>query len=584
MSAAELFGPNWISLWVTGAALVALAIWLFALDVSNPAQRVFALLLGLRGLTFFLGPLQAEAATASASTLWAHLAPYATVTFAPLVVAFLSLYPRRRGLGRTRWGLWALLAVTVAFEIWYLVDHGAHSTIRPGTPARSIAYGPLFILTALRLPAFALAGFVLAGDYRRSPEGSQGFSLFLMVAAFTLNGLYDGMLALNDFYLDLRDPSFQWLPWGWSLSLLPLLALVISVATCVRLLPLLRLARSSPELQEVTRFFVAAVPLAILTPFTTHLPYAGAEDLATFILAVWRLLIPLLLAYALMRYQLFNIDIHLKAGVRRAIILGAFTVTFFLVSEAAESMAEGDRGPAVGIVAAGVLALGSRPIQSFASKASDKFMPDTKPIAQQTYAERLRFYLDQFLLIRHDGETTPKERQMLDRLAATLALPASAVREIEATSRMPDGVREDEHAEAVEEVADSGLEIALKGALAAGTLALVFGMLSQGIETILPLSNQVAGLLAAAAVALLLGPLESVADKLTHRIDPRAATDAKDEDERRRAFEAAYATAMEDGHLSSRDLVYLASLQQRLRISWAVRWRLERRVRRSAGG
>lgn len=583
MGAAELFGPEWMPLWVTGLALLALAIWLFLLDVSNVSQRLFALLLALRGLTFFLGPLRFEAETARMSVLWANVAPYAIIPVIPLVIAFLSLYPRRRGLARVPGGMIALFLLTVALEGWYFLDHSAYATVVSDVPARYDDFGPLFVLTGLRLPILALAGFVLAADYKRAPTGSFGFSLFLMVAAFTLNGLFDGTLAVLDLVRDLGDPSVAWDLGGWSFSVLPVLALPLSMATCIRLLPTLRLARTNPELQEISRFFFIAVPLAVLTAFTRELPYSGAEDLATFVLAVWRLAIPLLLAYALMRYQLFNIDVHLKAGVRRAIILGAFTVTFFLVSEAAESMAEGDRGPLVGIVGAGLLALGSRPVQNFAGKASDKFMPDTKPIAQQTYAERLRFYLDQYLLIRHDGETTHKERQMLDRLAATLALPAAAVQDLEATGRMPDHVDDDAEHAPVEQVADTGLEMAVKGALAAGTLALVFGMLSQGIENVIPLSNQVAGLLAAAAVSLLLGPLEDLADRLTHRLDPSAATDAKDEKERRQAFETAYASALEDGSLSSRDLVYLASLQQRLRISWTTRWRLERRVRRNIG-
>ena len=584
MALADLFGPVWISSWAVGAALVLLAVWLYALDLSSPAQRAFALLLFLRGLTFFLGPLRSEAASEQASALWANLAPYAVIPLVPLVVGFLSLYPRRRGLARTRWGMPALLVGTLALETWYFLDHAAYATVVPGRPAQYTDYGPLFLFLGLRLPLFALAGFVLAGDYRRSPKGSIGFSLFLMVTAFTLNGLYDGTLAVSELVRALRDPATDWRGWAWTRWWLPVLTLPIAIAAVIRMVPVLRRARTDPELQEVGRFFVIGIPVAVASAFVRELPSEQATYLAQFVLAIWRLAIPLLVTYALLRYQLFDIDIKLKDGVRRGIIVGAFTVTFFLVSEAAESLVQGDRGPTFGIVAAGFLALASRPVQRFAERTSDAFMPDTKPIAEQSYEERTAFYLEQYRLITTDGRVTPKERKMLGRLQTTLSLSDDAVHDLETMgvvhhaedarldAPMPKPVRA--------ETKDSRLEIAVKTTLVAGTMALFFGMLSQGIEFLIPISGTLAGLLSAAAVALLLGPLEQLADRVTHQLDPQAATEARDAKERRRAFEAALATALEDGSLSPRDLDYLNHLQGRLGIPRSTRWRLERKVRR----
>lgn len=581
MTAAGLFGPEWVSLWLTGATLVLLAASLFFLDMGNRAQRAFALLLFLRGLTFFMGPLRAESA-AQFSTVWASIAPYAILPVIPLVLFFLSVYPRRRGLGRNGVGLLVPFGLALGLLAWYVMDHDAYATVRPGAPATYSSFGPLITVSALRLPALAVAAFVLAGDYRRSPAGSAGFSLFLMVAGFTLNGLYDGTLATLDLVAAYRDPAMEWQPWAWTLWWLPVLALPLALAACWRLVPVLRRSRRDPEFQEVRRFFFVAAPLAVASAFVIVLPFPGAQDTASFILGIWRLTIPLLLAYALLRYQLFDIDIRLKANVRRAIILGAFTVTFFLVSEAAENLVQGDRGPLFGIVAAGFLALASRPVQKFADRASDTFMPDTKPIAQQTFAERQRFYLEHYELIGQDGEVTAKERAMLDRLRVTLGLAAEQTAQLEREGRLLDAVK-DTSATSAEETPDSKLEIAIKGALVAGTLALVFGMLSQGIESIIPLSNMAAGLVSAALVAVLLGPLEGLADRLTHRVNPKARTEAADYAQRRRAFEEALREALADGSFSERDLTYLHNLQQRLRISRSLRWRLERRTRRALG-
>lgn len=583
MSAAELFGPDWIPVWATGISFALLAIALFLLDVGNRAQRIFALVMALRGLTFFAAPLRFEATTVRESVLWATLAPYAIVPLVPLVVYFLCLYPERRWLAKTRWGPPFLLLASAGLTAWYFLDHASYATITATNPALYVEYGPLFLLTGLRLPLLVGAGLVLARDYLKDPKGSRGFSLFLLVAAFTLNGLFDGVAAVLDLTAALSDPATSWWPWTWTRWWLPVLALPLALATCLSLFPVLALARQDRELQEITRFLFIAVPLALVTPLVRLLPHAGAEDNVTFLMGVWRLLIPFLLAYALLRYQLFDIDIRLKAGVRRAIIVGAFTVTFFLVSEAAESLVQGNRGPLFGIASAGFLALAARPVQGFAGRISDRFMPDTKPIAEQSYDERLRFYLEQYRLIQQDGLVTPKERAMLMRLQVTLALPDDAVYDLETMGRV-EGAKaasksKASHPNAPAAPKDSRLELVIRGTLVAGTMALFFGMLSQGLEVVLPLPNVLAGFLSAALVAVLLGPLETLADRLTHRLDPKAATEAKDEKERRAAFTAALTTALEDGSLSERDLVYLASLQERLRISGTTRWRLERQAK-----
>jgi hypothetical protein len=581
VNAAELFGPDWISLWLTGVALVGLGVALFVLDVGNRAQRVFALILVLRGLTFFLGPLRFEADSASQSALWANLAPYTILPVVPLLVYFLSLYPRPRGLGKTRGRSLLLLAATGGILLWYLLDHSRYAMVSLTQPARYENLGPLFTFTGLRLPMLAAVGLVLAFEYRKAPRASAGFSMFLLIAAFTLNGLYDGVLAVLDLVEAHRDGIDIGAGWAWTSWWLPPLALAVALTTCAVLAPVLAMARTDTSLQEVTRFFVIAVPLALLTPFVRVLPYDAALDHATFIFGIWRLLIPFLIAYALMRYQLFDLDLRLKAGVRRGIIVGAFTITFFLVSEAAENLLQGDRGTLFGIVAAGVLALGSRPLKAFADRASDAFMPDTKPIAEQSYRERLAFYLEQYKLVNRDGHVTPKERRMLDRLRTTLWLPEDAVHDLEALQELPsDSELRKADADDVDQSGpeDSRLERVLKAGLATGTMALVFGMLSQGLETLLPLSDMASGLIAAAVVALLLGPLESLADRLTHRFNPKAATEARDVKQRRAAFKAALATALEDGSLSPRDLDYLDGLQKRLRITRAQRWQMERRA------
>lgn len=568
MSVAELFGPDWISIWATGACFVLLGIGLFLLDVSNRAQRLFALILGLRGVTFFAAPLRFEAETVHSSVLWANLAPYAIVPLAPLVVYFLSLYPRPRGLARTRWGPALLLLTSLAFLLWYLLDHESYAATTSTSPANYTQYGPLFLLTGLRLPLLAAAGFVLAFEYRKHPKGSLGFSLFLLVAGFTLNGLFDGTAAILDLDAALSNPQTAWFPWTWTRWWLPGLALPISLATCGLLIPVVLRARRDPELQEVTRFFFAAVPLAILTPFVRVLPYAGAEDHATFVLGVWRLLIPFLLAYALMRYQLFGIDLRVKAGVKRAILVALFVGVFFLISEAAEALVlqmggglvSDDLGVVFGIASAAGLAVLGKPIQRLADRAANGVMPDTQPIEKLGSQARFRLYRDQFLLVQQDGRVSGKERRMLTRLAAVLAITEDEAMDLELGEMPPrDEPAPPRPKRSVSTVARSVVAVL-------GTAA-VFGAVSAILETLANPSSFATGLVTAAFVALLLGPIESLSERVTRR---RKLNPAKEQ-----AMRDALADAWADGNLSDRDEAFLAALQKRLGVSKAERKRIE---------
>lgn len=571
MSVADLLAPERISLLLTGVALVAIAVWIFILDVSNRALRVFALLLALRGLTFFLGPLRSTASTASESVLWANLAPYTIIPLVPLVAYFLFLYPRPRGLARWPGGGIAVLAGTIGLLAWYAANHASYAAVTFSIPAGYSSYGPLFVLQGLRLPAFALAGLLLANSYRKQPTGSAGFSQFLMVAGFTLNALFDGTLAAIDIANALRNNLDIGFPWNWARWWLPVLALPLGLATGALLLPVVRRARREPELQEVRRFVFFGAPLALASPFVSLLPYAQSAEHATFLMGVWRLLVPLLLTYALLRYSLFSIDLHVKVGVRRGILIGIFVFTFFVISEAAEAIVEQaggdlvsqDLGPMFGVASAAGLAVLGKPIQRLADRAANGVMPDTQPIEKLGSQARFRLYRDQFQMVQQDGQVTPKERRMLSRLAAYLGIQEDEALDLE----LGETPARDEPAPPRPKRSASTVARSVVAVL--GTAA-VFGGVSAILEALANPSSFATGLVSAAFVALLLGPIESLSERLTRR---RKLNPAKEQ-----TMREALADAWADGNLSERDLAFLAALQKRLGVGKADRNRIEAEV------
>ncbi len=549
---------------LVGITLCLLAISLMLLDPGSRVNRAFSMLLLIRSLGYILGT-------------WSDLLPpddplriaiyhylsYGVLLMVPLVIYFLSVYPRPRGpFGSPRWGPWALLAATLAMLTWYAIDHTAFSQARLTSDGVTYTDGPLLVFRGLRLPIFAVAAFVLARDYSRNARGSQGYSTFLVAAAMTLTALFDGTVYTLRMVQGIQASGFiQWLGANTMTGIWYPLCLPLGLGALVHMGSAMRLEREDATLQEARRFMSVIVPIVLITGL-----YAGSLDngLAAnklqweFIRGFWLLVVPATITYALMRFSLFDIDIRLKAGVKRAIVLGAFAVTFFLVSEAAEATFGGDRGPLFGIGAAALLAAGARPLQVAAQKAADTLMPDTVPLHMLSPRQRETLYREQFLLVGSDGTVTSKERRMLEDLAEALRLDARQTRRLESSETLRGSTKAP--------IVPAGRcprpgRSAVRGAVVATTTALAIGALSASLEYLLPVSDFMLGLLGAAAITVLLGPIDRFAMYLAGQqmpeLDPAAI----------QLFNKEIDAALSDGHWSHRDRRYLGGLAEHLGIA-----------------
>ena len=131
----------------------------------------------------------------------------------------------------------------------------------------------------------------------------------------------------------------------------------------------------------------------------------------------------LLLAYAVLRFQLFEIDLKVKFALQQstvaAIIVGAFVVS----SELLERLVPVS-GPFLSLIVALVILAMLRPIQRLALRMADTLMRgvDNSP----EYIEGRRFDVYRAALeeiVRDgDGNVTKRERRILDRLRSNLQI------------------------------------------------------------------------------------------------------------------------------------------------------------------
>lgn len=128
-----------------------------------------------------------------------------------------------------------------------------------------------------------------------------------------------------------------------------------------------------------------------------------------------------LLAYAILKYQLFSIDLRLKLVLRQG-SAGALIATVFLVmSEALESMVAVD-GVVAGVLLAIIVAVLLRPVQTVAGRVAGRLMPDVRPDDAYFEQRRLAIFGAALESATIDGHISPDEREILSRLQSELGL------------------------------------------------------------------------------------------------------------------------------------------------------------------
>jgi hypothetical protein len=440
----DFLEPVWLPQTLAAVLMVLLAAWLLVVDFNKTAHRVFAAILFFRSLNILLTLMRAQAATTNVESalLFHRLFPYALLPIVPLTAYFLCVYPRPRGwIGTSRWGAPAVFAFIAATWVAYALDHSLLWTEAAGPRTgfaasfqgyHYTAFGPLVIVTSLWTVAFSVASVFFALDYLNTSNRSPRFSALLVYAGFALNSLWDGSLRIVQVLRGAgADPQYPWWPFGWALVVLPALT-ILPVLLSMYILYSRR--RIHPDVtRDVNRFFAVA-PLAIASGLglgffgsMRELFLVGPGSFAHFLMGVWRLSLPVLVSYALLRYDLFDIDHKVKAAVKHGTLIGAPVSVFFAVSEITEGLIQNQVGMIYGAIAAIAISIAFKPLERFAHRVAAHVFPRLKAFDALTPQERVALFEEQLRLAQQDGNISPKEQRMLDLLSERLGLPRDPI-------------------------------------------------------------------------------------------------------------------------------------------------------------
>lgn len=430
--------PQAIPLLVTAAADLALAAWLVWLNPRHRVHLVFGGMLASFGLFSFTVIFVRTAPSQQELDFWVDWWVNPAFLFLALLVYFVFLYPRKRGwMGASPLGvlvpatIFAVMAVSRLLEptldTQYVFSPPAGYQL--GTYGLLLVQGPINIIAALFV-------ILLLRDYAREDVPARRTAMLLVASGFSLAFLFDAFRVFMRM-IPLVTPGQG--VWGTiDLLLIDAALPFYGYAAAYAFWN----ARKSPDVvvRRGFRRFLGMLAVPILAVLLLRLLGGPAlnpvSPLAMFVGGVMGLSLPLLVTYAIVRHQLFDIDVKVRWTIKQSTLAGAFIGIFFVVSESAQTFFTDTTGATyLGIAAAGMLVFAISPLQRVAERVAHAALPEARPLGDFDKAQRIALYREQVRAAWADGRLSRDERRLLnvarDRLGLSMEEAARIENEIE---------------------------------------------------------------------------------------------------------------------------------------------------------
>jgi hypothetical protein len=142
-----------------------------------------------------------------------------------------------------------------------------------------------------------------------------------------------------------------------------------------------------------------------------------------------------LVAYGVLRVQLFDVDLRIKRTIKRSTIAAAFVATFFIISESAGNYLSSQFGTVLGVLGTAALIFFLDPIQRAAEKLSDAAMPNTHDTPEYEIFRKLQVYESAVRAALEDGHISDRQRRVLTSMIETMGIDAKVAEALENDAR-----------------------------------------------------------------------------------------------------------------------------------------------------
>ena len=137
-----------------------------------------------------------------------------------------------------------------------------------------------------------------------------------------------------------------------------------------------------------------------------------------------------LIAYGILRTQLFDIDLKIRWTIRQSTVAAVFVAVFYLVTEGADRVLESEFGSWIGLLASAMLVFVLAPLQRFAERVAAAAMPNTENTPEYAAYRKMQVY-EAALSDALPGGISEKERALLVHLRDSLGITPAAAEALE---------------------------------------------------------------------------------------------------------------------------------------------------------
>lgn len=142
-----------------------------------------------------------------------------------------------------------------------------------------------------------------------------------------------------------------------------------------------------------------------------------------------------LVAYGVLRVQLFDVDLRIKRTLKRSTVAAAFVATFFVVSELASNYLSNQLGAVLGVLCTGALVFFLDPIQRTAEKLSNAAMPNTHETPEYETFRKFQVYESAVHAALEDGHISERQRRVLNSMVDSMGIDTKVAQRLEDDAR-----------------------------------------------------------------------------------------------------------------------------------------------------
>jgi hypothetical protein len=141
------------------------------------------------------------------------------------------------------------------------------------------------------------------------------------------------------------------------------------------------------------------------------------------IYALGTLLAVPLIAYGILKTQLFDIDLRIRWTIKQSTVAAIFVAVFYLVTEGADRFLSTELGNWIGLLASALLVFFLAPLQRLAERVATLAMPNTQNTLEYAAYNKLQVYEAAYEEALPGG-ISEKERALLNHLRNSLGIAA----------------------------------------------------------------------------------------------------------------------------------------------------------------